>query len=101
MLPAGQELEVPDNANEVLIEPLSKGRSDAVAVAQGRIWSKAWGLMELEDHLKKMQLQEEEANLRKRQEKDRKRKEKEARERSSAAVPVADVSPDEAPASED
>jgi hypothetical protein len=82
VLPSGQELEVPDNAVEVVIEPVEKGRSDAKVIAQGRIWSKTWGLLDLEDHLKKMEMQKEEADLRKRQEKERKRREKEARERT-------------------
>jgi peroxiredoxin family protein len=52
------DLEVPDDATEVTIQPVKIiGRGgEAKALGQPRIWSKAWGLMDIEDHLKKMDL---------------------------------------------
>lgn len=74
-----RELEVPE-ADEVLIEPVKQaGRGVVVPVGQGRIWSKKWGLLDLEDHLKKMKIEEEEAELKAKQKKQQKRDEKPAR----------------------
>lgn len=97
VLPGGHELEVPDTAVEVLIEPVEKGRSDARVVAQSKIWSKSWGMLDLEDHLKKMEMQKEEADLRKRQEKERKRREKEAKERAATPPPEPETIPEPEP----
>jgi hypothetical protein len=70
-------LEVPDGASEALIEPVKNGRPGAAATAQGRIWSPEWGVMEIEDHLKKLKIVEEEKALKVRLEKvDRERRPK-------------------------
>ena len=74
------ELEVPD-AEEVLIEPVkyAPGHVDTIPIGQGRIWSKRWGLLDIEDHLKKQQIEAEEAELKLKQRKQQKRDEKPAR----------------------
>ena len=79
-------LEIPDGTTEALLEPVKQvGRGgNVVIVAQGQVWSKQWGLMSPEDHLKKVQLVEEEARLAAEREKDTERKQKEARERADA-----------------
>lgn len=70
------ELEVPDAA-EVLIEPVKYvGRGVVEPIAQGRIWSKRWGLLDIEDHMKKQQIEEEEAELKLKQRKQQKREQK-------------------------
>lgn len=60
--PAGPEIEVP-NCVEVLLEPIKFGRSDAPAVAPGKIWSEKWGLQDIADHVKKVELEQETAQL--------------------------------------
>jgi hypothetical protein len=69
-----REVEVPDS-DEVIIEPVKIiGRGGNVKVlGQGRIWSKEYGLLDLDDHLRKEALKKEEKEL---QEKQRKYKEK-------------------------
>ncbi len=62
------DLEVPDGTVEALIEPVANGRPGAAAVAQGRIWSRAWGCLEIKDHIKKQELVKEVAELKVRQE---------------------------------
>lgn len=87
------ELEVSEG-DEVLIEPVKYGDNkdnQVVPVGQGRIWSKKWGLLDLEDHAKKMQLVEEEAKLEKRKVAQRKR-EKSEEKRHKAAKPDNGVS---------
>jgi len=61
------DLEVPDNAVEALIEPVENGRPGASAVAQGRIWSREWGCLEIKDHVKKQELAKEVTELKARQ----------------------------------
>ena len=83
-------LEVEDNVNEAMVEPVkASGRGGAVTVVgQGRIWSRAWGLLEVKDHVKKMELIAQEEKLTKKQEADRKREAKKAKERAVTAKPV-------------
>ncbi len=57
------DLEVPDDTVEALIEPVENGRPNATAVAQGRIWSSAWGCLEIKDHIQKQELAKEVAEL--------------------------------------
>ena len=60
-------LEVPDDAVEALIVPVANGRPGAPAVAEGRIWSRAWGCLEIPDHIKKQEMAKEAAELKVRQ----------------------------------
>ena len=76
---AGPEIEVPDTAVEVLIEPVARGRYDSETLAPGRIWSKEFGMLDVEDHLKKMEIKKEEGALKVRREADRLRMQDEAR----------------------
>ena len=64
----GPEIEVPDMAVEVLIEPVARGRYDSETLAPGRVWSKEFGMLDVEDHLKKVEIKEEEEALKVRQE---------------------------------
>ena len=75
----GPEIEVPDTAVVVLIEPVNRGRYNSNPLAPGRIWSKEFGTLDVEDHLKKVQIKEEETSLKVRQEADRLRKQDEAK----------------------
>lgn len=75
----GPEIEVPDTAVEVLIEPVDRGRYDSNPLAPGRIWSKKHGMLDVEDHLKKAEIKKEEAALSVRQETERRRKQEEAK----------------------
>jgi hypothetical protein len=63
------DLEVPDDTVEALIEPVENGRPGAPAVAQGRIWSRAWGCLEIKDHVKKQEIAAGEKALKDKQEK--------------------------------
>jgi hypothetical protein len=74
-------LEVPEGTCEVLIQVVNEGRSNAKEVYASRIWSKEWGTLGVDDHLKKMKIEEEIEALKVEKEKDAKRKAKEARER--------------------
>jgi predicted ribosome quality control (RQC) complex YloA/Tae2 family protein len=75
------DLEVPDDTSEALLEPVQNGRPGALAVAQGRIWSPECGIQEIEDRLKKQKLVEEEKVLKAKQEADCKRRAQEADKR--------------------
>jgi hypothetical protein len=75
------ELDVPDGTVEVLIEAVECGRSTAKQVFASRLWSAPWGMNQVEDHLKKLKIEEETAKLKAEQEKEGKRKAKEAKER--------------------
>ena len=77
----GPEIEVPDTAVEVLIEPVARGRYDSKTLAPGRVWSKEYGMLDVEDHLKKMEIKEEEEALKVRREADRLRMQDEAKQR--------------------
>ena len=63
------DLEVPDDTVEALIEPVENGRPGAPAVAQGRIWSREWGILEIPDHIKKQKIVADEKALKAKQEK--------------------------------
>ena len=69
------ELDVPDDAEEVLIESVNVGNCDADYVFASKIWSK-WGNLGLEDHLKKMKIEEEEKKLQEEMAKFAKRRQK-------------------------
>jgi len=73
----GQYLEVSDG-EEVLVEPVKYGkvRGEVEPVGEGRIWSKKWGMLDIGDHLKKMNIEKEEADLAKRKAKLTKREPK-------------------------
>jgi hypothetical protein len=96
------ELEVPDDANEVLIEPVrTAGRGGKVEpVAQGRMWTAEWGLLDISDYAKKTKLREEEAAMKARQEKERERKAREARERAEKPKEEPKAEPKEEPKAE-
>lgn len=61
----GPELEVADGTTEAVIAPIKlTGRGGKFeAVGASKIWTEKWGLLELEDHAKKMKIEEEEAAL--------------------------------------
>ena len=50
-------------AVEVLIEPVARGRYDSKTLAPGRIWSKEFGMLDVEDHLKKVEIKKAEVAL--------------------------------------
>ena len=76
------DLEVDEGAQEVLIEAIKDlGRGKYEVLAEGKIWSKVWGLQVLNDHLKKMKIEEDREALERERAKDAKRKAKEAKER--------------------
>jgi len=56
------ELEVPDGTVEAVIEPVTQ-RGEIKAVGSPRVWSEAWGLLDIEDHLTKLELAKERAAL--------------------------------------
>jgi hypothetical protein len=87
-----RELEVPD-ADEVLIEPVKHGikRGEVEPIGQGRIWSRRWGLLDIEDHVKKQQIEIEEAELREKQKRQRDR-DKERDQRAKKEKPAKVVS---------
>jgi len=58
------EIEVPDTAVEVLIEPCARGRYNSETLAPGRVWSKEFGMLDVEDHLKKVEIKKEFAKAR-------------------------------------
>jgi hypothetical protein len=77
------DLEVPDDTVEALIEPVANGRPGAPAIAQGRIWSREWGCLEIKDHIKKQELAKEVAECEARQKAARK-----ARPKAETVKPV-------------
>jgi len=85
---AGREIEVPDMAVEVLIEPVNRGRYDSKTLAPGRIWSKEFGMLDVEDHLKKTEIKKEGSALKERQEAERRRKQDEPKSKAEAETKV-------------
>ena len=77
---AGSEIEVPDMAVEVLIEPVARGRYDSETLAPGYVWSKEFGMLDVEDHLRKTEIKEESETLKMQQEAARLRKQEEAKQ---------------------
>lgn len=69
-----REIEVPE-CDEVVMEPVkATGRGGKVSViGQARIWSRDFGLLDIEDHVKKRQIEIEEAELKAKQRRDRER----------------------------
>ncbi len=61
------DLEVPDDTVEALIVPVENGRPGARAIAEGRIWSREWGCLEIKDHIQKQKLAKEVAELKAKQ----------------------------------
>jgi len=78
------ELEVPDGSTEVMIEPVKHGRPNAEAVAQGRMWTEKWGLLEVGDYMKKVELEADEKAMAERKIADRLRKQQEDQQRAKA-----------------
>jgi len=78
-----KQLEVPDNTEEVLIEVVNKGRSDADTVYAARIWSK-WGVLDIDSHLKKVEIEAEVKASEERKQKEAERKAEEIRRRAEA-----------------
>ena len=76
----GPEIEVPDMAVEVLIQPVDRGRYNSKTLAAGCVWSKEFGMLDAEDHLKKVEIKKEEAALKTRQEAARLRMQEEAKQ---------------------
>jgi hypothetical protein len=77
-------LEVPE-CDEVLIEPIKDlGRGKYLVLAEGKLWSKQWGIQDLKDHLNKMEICKAQRDIELERERDAKRKAKEARERGEA-----------------
>jgi len=79
-------LEFPDDAVEALIEPVETFRGKVTVLATGMMWSERWGVLSLEDHSTKMQIEADGKALKEavRREDERKRKEranKKAKER--------------------
>jgi hypothetical protein len=85
------DLEVPDETVEALLEPVANGRPGAQAVAQGRIWSREWGCLEIPDHIKKQELAKEVAELKVRQDKAEKPVKKAEKPVKKAEKPVKKV----------
>lgn len=69
-----REIEVGE-CDEVVMEPVkATGRGGKIAViGPARIWSRDFGLLDIEDHVKKRQIEIEEAELKMKQRKDRER----------------------------
>jgi hypothetical protein len=67
-------------AVEVLIEPVDRGRYDSKTLAPGRIWSKEYGMLDVEDHMKKLKIEKEAEALKVRQEADRLRRQDEVKD---------------------
>jgi hypothetical protein len=90
-------LDVPDDTTEALLEPVANGRPGAVAIAPSQIWSNRFGLLNLEDHVKKVEIEKEEATMKARKQKEKEEKEAKARtkkvekERKPARVGDIDV----------
>jgi hypothetical protein len=78
-------LEVPDATTEALLEPVANGRPNAAVVGPPRIWSNQWGVMEVEDHVKKMKMEKDEAAM-----KERKRAAKEEKARKARDIQKVD-----------
>jgi hypothetical protein len=76
----GPEIEVPDTAVEVLIEPCARGRYDSETLAPGRMWSKEFGMLDVADHMKKLEIEKEAEALKVRQEADRLRRQDEVKD---------------------
>jgi hypothetical protein len=78
-------VEVPDGSKEVLIEAVDKGRSDANAVCQGKIWTEAWGLLDPADYEQKCQIRDEKREMGARREAEARQREAEARKKAEVA----------------
>ena len=89
---AGPEIEVPDTAVEVLIEPCARGRYNSETLAPGHVWSKEFGMLDAEDHWKKVKILKEEDDLKMRQGAELRRRQDEAR---AAEAKAKDAEPEE------
>ena len=76
------EIEVPEGTAEAVITPVKiTGRGGVnEPIGPSKIWSEAWGLLDVEDHAKKVSIVEEGRKLAEKQEADRKRRQKKAKE---------------------
>lgn len=72
-------LDVPDDTVEALLEPVANGRPGAAVIGQPQIWSNRFGLLNLEDHAKKVEIEKEEADMKARKQKEKEEREEKAR----------------------
>lgn len=71
---ACHEIEVPEGVEEMVIEPVDKGRCKANSVSEPRIWTKEWGLLNPADYDCKVKMKQEKADHDARMEAERVRK---------------------------
>lgn len=81
MCSTSRYLDLPEDTKDCLIQPIKVGRSDAEALAPGKMWTPDTGFMELQDWANRLKLMEEQKKLKEEKEKMEARKAKEARER--------------------
>jgi hypothetical protein len=75
-------LDVSDDSEQVMLEVVKdRGRGKFDVLAPAKIWDKRWGILELKDYQKKVQIEEDKAKLEADRKKDADRKLKEAKER--------------------
>ena len=82
MCSTGDVIDLPEDAQYVILYPVAGGRSDAKVLASGKVWSKGEGLMELDVWQQRQQVLEEKKKLEAEREEMATRKAKEARERA-------------------
>jgi hypothetical protein len=73
-------LDVPDDTVEALLEPVANGRPGAAVIGPGQIWSNRFGLLNLEDHAKKVEVEKGEVAMRERKQKEKEEKARKARD---------------------
>ena len=94
MCSTAREVDLPEDTKSVLIQPVDKGRSDAQALAPGKMWTPEHEFMELDVWADRVKVQQEKAKLEAEREKDAKRRAKEAKERGKKpAKPVVTEKP--------
>ena len=75
MIATRGDIEVPDGTTEALLTPVKmKGRGKYEEVGPSRIWSEEFGLLDVEDHVKKLEIKGETAKLQDAQKQASKRK---------------------------
>lgn len=75
----GPEMDLPDDTVEVLLEAVEADSDNAKLIAEPHIWSKEFGMLSVEDHLKKVEIKKESEALKRRQQADRLRMQDEVR----------------------